>query len=118
MIMLVIGVGLFLLPAQAAPLWPWPLTPLTARMIGAFYLAFAVSLFAAAKEDDYGRVLVATAAYVVFAVLQFANFIRYPIMDWGRQQVWLLAGAMAALFVVAAFLFVFNDSHFLASANF
>lgn len=33
-----IGTALFLLPQQAAPLWPWSLTPLTARVIGGWYL--------------------------------------------------------------------------------
>ena len=33
-----IGIALFLLPQQVAPLWPWSLTPLTARVIGGWYL--------------------------------------------------------------------------------
>src|SRR5438094_8044331 len=33
--MLVSGAGLFLLPSAVAPLWPWPLTTLTSRAIGA-----------------------------------------------------------------------------------
>src|SRR5436309_1916393 len=36
--MLVFGVGLFSLPTVVAPLWPWALTPLTARAIGAWLI--------------------------------------------------------------------------------
>lgn len=36
-----IGIALFLLPQQVAPLWPWSLTPLTARVIGGWYLGGA-----------------------------------------------------------------------------
>jgi len=46
------GAALFVAPGSAEQLWPWSLTPLTARMVGSFYLAFGVSLFAAAHESD------------------------------------------------------------------
>jgi hypothetical protein len=101
-VMLAIGAGLFFLPGPVASLWPWSLTPLTARMVGAFYVAFAVSLFAAAKENDYTRILVATAAYVVFAVLQLVNLVRYPVVDWQQPHGWLLAAVLTALFVFGA----------------
>ncbi|MCP6390534.1 hypothetical protein NL487_26805, partial [Klebsiella pneumoniae] len=38
-VMLVVGAALFLAPASAAALWPWPLTPLTARTVAAWLLA-------------------------------------------------------------------------------
>ncbi|WP_457253130.1 hypothetical protein [Pedococcus sp. P5_B7] len=34
---LVTGVLLFVAPARAIPLWPWPLTPLTSRVVGATF---------------------------------------------------------------------------------
>jgi hypothetical protein len=34
---LVMGLFLFLLPAAAMALWPWPLTPLTARVLGVVF---------------------------------------------------------------------------------
>jgi hypothetical protein len=99
-LMLVIGAALFVAPGTAEQLWPWPLTPLTARMVGSFYLAFAVSLFAAAWENDYVRIQVASFAYVVFAILQVVNAVRYPAVDWQDLPGLLLAVVLLALFAI------------------
>jgi hypothetical protein len=98
-LMLGIGAVLFVTPGSAEQLWPWPLTPLTARMVGSFYLAFAVSLFAAARENDYTRIHVASFAYVVFAALQTVNAARYPAVSWQGLPGLLLAGVLLALFL-------------------
>ena len=100
LVMLVVGLALFTRPDLAASLWPWPLTPLTARMIGAFYIGFAVSLVVAAKENDYTRTYVAAAAYIVFAILQGVTFMRYPAVSWMEPAGLLLAGVLAALLVI------------------
>jgi hypothetical protein len=99
-LMLAIGATLFVAPGSAEQLWPWPLTPLTARMVGSFYLAFAVSLFAAAREDDYARIHVASFAYVVFAASQAVNAVRYPVIDWQTLSGLLLAVVLLALFAI------------------
>ena len=41
-VMLGVGVALFVVPASATVLWPWPLTPLTARVVAAWLLAFGL----------------------------------------------------------------------------
>lgn len=94
--MAVMGLALFVAPGTAEQLWPWPLTPLTARMVGSFYLAFGVSLFAAARENDYARIRVSSLACVVFAALQFITVVRYPVVDW-----WALPGQLLAAMLLA-----------------
>lgn len=101
-LMAVMGAALFLAPGSAEQLWPWPLTPLTARMVGSFYLAFGVSLFAAARENDYVRIRVASFAYVVFAVLQLVTALRYPGADWLAFPGLLLGTMLLALFVIGS----------------
>lgn len=96
-LMAVMGLALFVVPESAQQLWPWPLTPLTARMVGSFYLAFGVSLFAAARENDFARIRVSSLACVVFAALQFITVMRYPVVDWGARPGQLLAGMLLAL---------------------
>ncbi len=92
-LMLSLGAVLFVVPASAEYLWPWKLTPLTARMAGSFYLAIAVSLFAAAREKDYRRIHVAAFAWMAGTVMQAVNsLIRYPVENWNT-----LAGAQVAL---------------------
>lgn len=99
-LMLVMGAVLFALPGAAELLWPWPLTPLTARMVGSFYLAFGVSLFAAAWENDYARIHVASFAYVAFVVLQAITIMRYQAVNWLEYPGLLMAGMLFALLVI------------------
>lgn len=101
-VMAAIGATLFLTPANAEQLWPWSLTPLTARMVGSFYLAIGVSLCAAARENEYARIRVANFAYLVFAVLQFVTALRYPVVDWGTRPGLLLAAVLLALFAIGS----------------
>lgn len=91
--MIVLGAVLFVVPASAELLWPWKLTPLTARMAGSFYLAIAVSLLAAARENDYQRIHVAAFAWMAGTTMQAVNsLIRYPLENWST-----LAGVQVAL---------------------
>jgi hypothetical protein len=99
-LLLMIGIALFVTPKTAEQLWPWLLTPLTARMVGSFYLAIAVSLFVAARENNYARTHVAHFAYVVFALLQIITVIRYPVVNWLELPGLLLAVVLLALFTL------------------
>lgn len=101
-LMLAMGIALFAAPETAERLWPWPLTPLTARMVGSFYLALAVSLFVAARENSYTRIHVASFAYVVFAVLQAITMMRYPVVNWLELPGLLLVVVLLALFAIGA----------------
>lgn len=99
-LMVVMGAALFVAPASAEQLWPWPLTPLTARMVGSFYLAIGVSLFAAARENAYARIRVASFAYLVFALLELVTVLRYPLVDGWKPSGLLLAVVLLALFLL------------------
>ncbi len=46
------GVALFVAPETAADLWPWELTPLTARAIAAFLIGLAAAGAIAARERE------------------------------------------------------------------
>lgn len=98
-------------PVWTARMWAWSwlflyvaLVPglLTARMVGSFYLAIGVSLFVAARENDYARIRVASAAYVVFAVLQGVTAPRYPVVNWLAAPGLLLAALLLALFAIGS----------------
>jgi len=96
-LMLAMGTLMFAIPGTAEQLWPWRLTPLTARMVGSFYLAFGVSLLAAARENDYARIHVASFAYVAFGVLQTITIVRYQPANWFEFPGQLLAAILLAL---------------------
>ena len=53
-VMLRLGVWLFVAP-QAAGWWPWALTPLTSRAVGAWLLGIGLTTAHAAWEGDWAR---------------------------------------------------------------
>jgi hypothetical protein len=71
------GVLLFFRPDLAPSVWPWALTPLTARMVAAWWLGVATALVATSRCRNYGEAGVAAPALVTFAALQALNLLRY-----------------------------------------
>ncbi len=83
LIMLVVGVTLYVAPSTARTLWPWPLTPLTARAVSAWLVAFGVAAVLDADRAGPGAGSTAGAvAYTVFGVLELVALLRYG--DVGR----------------------------------
>ncbi len=77
-VLLGFGVALFAVPAHAAPLWPWKLTPLVAGATGAWLISLGVAAAHALLERDSRRLRPAAVGYVLLAVLQFIALARYP----------------------------------------
>lgn len=78
LVMLVVGVALFVAPSTAKTLWPWMLTPLTARVVAAWLVAFAVASVLTVRERDLDRLAAGTVAYTVLGVLELVALLRYP----------------------------------------
>lgn len=82
-LLLAVGAGLFLAPHTTASWWPWSLTPLTARAVGAWSFSLGVAAAHALWEHDARRVKPAAVAYVMFAVLESISVLRYrEVGDW------------------------------------
>jgi hypothetical protein len=62
---LLVGLALFFLPAQAGPLWPWTLTPLTARVISGWMLGSTALLWMAGRQRTFSTIYVALLANIV-----------------------------------------------------
>ena len=79
-----IGIALFAAPAQAAPLWPWKLTPLVAQATAAWLISLGVAAAQALVERDARRLRPAAVGYLLLAVLQAIALARYPHQfHWG-----------------------------------
>jgi hypothetical protein len=77
MIMLAVGVALYVAPSTARSLWPWPLTPLTARVVAAWLMAFGVAAVLTLVERDLDRLAAGAVAYTVFGVLELLALLRF-----------------------------------------
>ena len=83
-VLLGVGVALFAVPGQAAPLWPWTLTPLVAQATGAWVISLGVASAQALLERDARRLRPAAAGSVLLAALQAIALARYPHQfAWG-----------------------------------
>jgi hypothetical protein len=103
-VMFSLGLGLFLGPGATLALWPWMLTPLTARAIGAWLLGLGLAAAHATAENDWGRVAVATHSYVLLGVLEFVALIRYPnTVDWGRPATWVYVLFLVSVLLVGVY---------------
>ena len=101
---LVIGLILFLIPSWAESVWPWTLTPLTARTVGAWLLALAAGLAATLYERDWRRVRVATPTFTAIPLLQAVALVRYSdTPDWDSPRAWLYVSYLACLLALGAY---------------
>jgi hypothetical protein len=73
-----VGIALFVAPDTGDSLWPWVLTPLTARAIGAFCAGFGAAALQAAFENDIGRLAGSAYAYATLGLLELVAVLRYP----------------------------------------
>jgi hypothetical protein len=82
-VMLLLGALLLVAPGEVKGAWPWELTPLTARAIGAGLIGLGIASAHAAREADAERVRPVAAASIVFVTLQAIALIRYgDEVDW------------------------------------
>jgi hypothetical protein len=77
LVMVAVGISLFASPDTADDLWPWMLTPLTARAVGAFVIGFGAAALQAAWENEIGRLAGSAYAYTTLGLLELIAILRY-----------------------------------------
>lgn len=81
------GVALLLTPAWAAEAWSWPLTPLTARAVGAWLVGLGWAAAHARLIDDSDDVRPLGLTGACFVVLQVVALLRHgDVLDWSTWQ--------------------------------
>ena len=102
--MLAVGASLFIDPAGTASIWPWPLTPLTGRAVGAFLVGFGVSAADAVFQSDLRRFEGAALAYATLGALQLlALALHSEDLSGGTTDTWLYAGFVCSVLAVGAY---------------
>jgi hypothetical protein len=103
-IALVVGVLLFAAPSTADDIWPWTLTPLTARTVAAWVLALAGGLAYTAWQRDWARVRIATPTYVAIPALQFVALARFSdTVDWSDAKLWAYVVYLGGVLVLGGY---------------
>lgn len=106
--LMAVGVGLFLFvaPSRMADMWPWALTPLTARALGAiFMLGLAGIGVFVDRRWSAARLMVQVAALMMVLILGGAAR-AHRQLDGSNAMTWLLLAGFAATLVGAVALSV------------
>jgi hypothetical protein len=102
-VLLVVGLPLYIAPASATTLWPWPLTPLTARVLAAWLIAFGAATALAAAVGDLRRLRTAAIAYTVLGLLVGLAVLRFQgTVAWGSPAAWVFSCVLVAIIATGA----------------
>ena len=100
-VMLVLGAALLAVPVQAARLWPWPLTALTGRAVGAWLVGLGIIAAQSWHANRREVVAIAFPAVIVFAALQLAVLAGFArSMRWDQAPAWCYLLFLASLLAV------------------
>ncbi|GAA4426783.1 hypothetical protein GCM10023169_25970 [Georgenia halophila] len=96
-VLVLVGAGLLAAPTQAATLWPWMLTELTARAVGAWSVGLGWAAAHARLSGDARTVRPLGLTAIAFVVLQTVALLRH-----GDDVTWAGAPAVGFLAVLLA----------------
>jgi hypothetical protein len=83
-----VGIGALLFPHTAAGLWPWSVTTLEVRALGAWALTYGIGSWLAVWEADAARLRTGAIGYLVagfastVAMVCYAGEVRWGVMAW------------------------------------
>jgi hypothetical protein len=100
-VMLALGVALLAAPVQAARLWPWPLTALTGRAVGAWLVGLGIMAVQSWHADRRDTVAIVFPATIVYGALQLAVLAGFAhSVHWDQASAWCYLLFLASLLIV------------------
>jgi hypothetical protein len=103
-VMLGVGLPMLLVPAMMLGGWPWGLTPLTCRAIGAWAIGIGTIAAHAAWENDWWRLRPMMLSYTVLGVLQLTAVLRYRTdLDWSRAAAVVYVCFLATILLLGGY---------------
>ncbi|WP_344809868.1 hypothetical protein [Microlunatus ginsengisoli] len=91
------GIVLFVAPAIMIPHWPWPLTPLTARVVGAIFCLGCAGLRTWRDRRWSSIALLLDVSVIMIAAILLAAIRARHEFDPTRPLTWLLAAGFVAV---------------------
>ena len=100
---------LLLFPGTAIDIWPWPLTPLTARSTAGWF-AFGLVGVMLARETRWSAARVVIEAMMIgFAIALVGVARAWDEFDHGRVTTWIFLATVAAMLVFMVGLYAFME---------
>ena len=98
--MLAIAAWLFVFPSSAIDVWPWSLTPLTARTVAAFVALPGVAWLAIAMDGRWSATKAVVETLAIGLVLLLVAVARaWEEFDTGRPLTWAYVGGLVGTLV-------------------
>lgn len=95
-----VSVLLFVAPDLMIPIWPWRMTPLTARVIAAMFVLTGLIGLGIALDGRWSAArLILQAQMISLALIVVAALASWSNFDATQLTPWLFVGGMAGLFV-------------------
>jgi hypothetical protein len=99
LVMIGLGIALFIAPGPIGELfWPWKLSALTGRAIGAWLIGIGTAAAHMGYEKDWWRVEAGALSFWVFGALQLVTLVRFAtdrnpegelVLDWSDPLTWI-----------------------------
>jgi hypothetical protein len=105
----VAGLFLFLVPERAIDVWPWMLTPLTSRVMGAIFMLGIAELGVLTDARWTSARLMLQVEAFMLALILVAAARAHSDFDTSRPMTWILLGGFLAALVAAVVLSVTMD---------
>lgn len=106
---LITGLTMFIVPVLIIPIWPWALTPLTCRVVGAIFCLGCAGI-GAALDPRWIALRLMTQVEVVMVTLILIAALRAPGDFYpGRPLTWLLLAGFLALLAGSAYLWLVQE---------
>ena len=108
-ITLTISLFLFLQPSMIISLWPWTLTPLTARVMGAmFALPGIVGLGIAFDKRWSAAILILESQGFSILLILIASILSSQDYDWTNWGSWVFVGGLGLMLISIIMLIMFT----------
>jgi len=105
------GLTLIINPAASSHLWPWKLTPLDARLLGASSLVAVPLSLLAALANRWSTARIPSVMQLAYRVMQLvAGFIHINRFNFDRAITWNYFGGGAMMMVAFASVLIFHNS--------
>ena len=94
-----VGLTMYLGPGLAQHLWPWPLSPVNVRLLGAFFVGASILSIWSLRQRYWQAIRPLVTLYAVFTTLAtLASILHFSLFSPGRIATW----AFFALYLFVA----------------
>jgi len=110
LITLLISIFLFLRPELMIRVWPWKLTPLTARVMGGLFALTGVGEICIALDARWSAVRIALQSQMIgVAAIVVAIFVSWSNFDQANLFTWGFVGGMFFLLIASPMLYLWLE---------